>query len=124
MASRAVFLDDSEDLQKLMALLLKAKFGMECLCFSNLSQLQSRREEVMDRDLAILDINLGPNQPSGLEAYRWLKDHDFKGKVVMLTGHAVTNPLVAAALQSGVEVFEKPLKAEVLMQALELAVER
>lgn len=118
MPKRAVFLDDSVDLQKLMSLLLKAKLDIDCLCFSSLDEMQAQREEVLSRDLAILDINLGPNIPNGLDAYHWLMECRFKGKVVMLTGHARSSPLVAAALKTGLEVFEKPLKTEALLRAI------
>jgi DNA-binding response OmpR family regulator len=63
-------------------------------------------------DLAILDINLGAGSPSGLAGYRWLREHEFAGRVVFLTGHARSHPLVAEASEIGdAVVYEKPMTA-------------
>jgi hypothetical protein len=43
--------------------------------------------KVLNCTLAILDVNLGAGNPSGVDAYRWLKQERFVGRVVFLTGH-------------------------------------
>jgi FixJ family two-component response regulator len=69
-----------------------------------------RAAQVVGTDLAILDVNLGPDQPTGVEVYRWLKGQKYHGKIVFLSGHARTDPLVEEAGGiSDVDFFQKPL---------------
>jgi FixJ family two-component response regulator len=61
-------------------------------------------------DSAILDINLGPGQPSGIDAYKWLRNNGYRGRIAFLTGHAGTHPLVIEATRIGdAEIFSKPV---------------
>lgn len=64
--------------------------------------------------VAILDVNLGEGQPTGVDAYEWLRAHSFAGSVVFLTGHAPTHPAVALAVKSGARVLAKPIKIDEL----------
>ena len=107
--ARIVFLDDSEDLRELMPVLLELALGVECLCFGSLMEFEEHSEEVLRSRVAILDINLGPNVPDGVDAFNWLMDRGFQGKILFFTGHARTNPLVAQAIRNGVEILEKPV---------------
>jgi DNA-binding NtrC family response regulator len=109
-----VFLDDNEDLRQLMPIILKATLGLECLSLGSLMELQRDAEDVLRARLAILDINLGPGAPSGIDACNWLRDRGFRGKILFLTGHARSNPQVALAEQYGAEVLEKPLHPDQL----------
>jgi hypothetical protein len=70
-------------------------------------------------DLAILDVNLGGGQPSGVEAYRWLMGQSFAGRIVFLTGHARSFPDVAEAHALGVKVLEKPVPISCLLNLLD-----
>jgi DNA-binding NtrC family response regulator len=116
--ARIVFLDDSEDLRELMPFLLESMLEVECICFGHLMEFENHPEEVLQAKVAILDINLGPNAPDGVEAFNWLKRHGFQGRVLFFTGHARTNPQVALAERNGVEILEKPIHPEKLMAAL------
>jgi DNA-binding NtrC family response regulator len=116
-----VLLDDSDDLRELMPLLLESWLGVSCISFAHLMDLEQHSEEVLRAKVAILDINLGPNEPDGVEAFHWLMAHGFQGKVLFFTGHARTNPEVALAEESGVEVLEKPLQPDMLMSRIERA---
>lgn len=109
MPAKVVFLDDSEDLRLLLSILLKAKLGLDCLGLSRVQEFDSHLVEILCCEAAILDINLGLGQPSGLDAYAWLKKHEFKGKIIFLTGHANSDPDVVRASELGVELLEKPL---------------
>ena len=115
---RIAFLDDSEDLRELMPILLESTLGVECICFGNLVEFQSRSEEVLQAKVAILDINLGPNAPDGVDAFNWLMDHGFQGKILFFTGHARTNPQVELAERNGVEILEKPLHPDKLISVV------
>src|SRR5262245_41494345 len=113
--ARIVFLDDSEDLRELLPVLLESTLGVECICFGNLTDFENHSEEVLRAKVAILDINLGPNAPDGIDAFNWLMARKFQGKILFFTGHARTNPQVALAERSGVEILEKPLRPDKLI---------
>src|SRR5215831_12138573 len=113
--TRIVFLDDSEDLRDLMPVLLEPAFGVKCLCFASLLEFDNHREEILRAKVAILDINLGPDAPDGIDAFHWLRRHGFRGKVLFFTGHARTNPQLAVAETHGATILEKPLQPEKLI---------
>ncbi len=115
MPATVLFLDDNEDLRKLMPILLKTALGLDCICFGTLAEIQRREQEVLEAKLAILDINLGPFVPDGIAAFHWLKAHGFRGKVLFLTGHARNNPSVEAPEIDGAKLLEKPLRPEQLV---------
>lgn len=105
-----VFLDDDKDLRDLFADVVALLSGRDCLTVGSVAELIDQRVQALAAELAILDINLGPDAPSGLDAYHWLRQQGFGGRIVFLTGHAASHPLVAEAHQLGdVRVFEKPL---------------
>ena len=117
-SARVVFLDDSEDLRELMATLLETMVGVECSCFGSLMELEQHSDEVLHARVAILDINLGPDAPDGLDAFNWLMDHGFSGKVLFFTGHARSNPQVVMAEQRGAEILEKPIRPDRLISSV------
>lgn len=119
--ARIVFLDDSEDLRELMQALLASELGEECTCFGSLMEFENHKEEVIRARVAILDINLGPDAPDGVDAFHWLIDHGFQGKVLFFTGHARTNPQVALAERRGVAILEKPLQPDKLISFVKRA---
>jgi DNA-binding NarL/FixJ family response regulator len=68
---------------------------------------------------AILDINLGQGEPTGIDAYHWLRSRGFSGRVVFLTGHAASHPLVREARLIGdAVVLEKPTGMDHLSSAI------
>lgn len=119
--SGVVFLEDNKDLQILLTRLLKVKLNLDCLCFSHFHDLKIHAKDVLLRKVTILDINLGPNEPSGLDAYQWLKENAYQGRILFLSGHASSNPLVLAARTNGVEVLEKPLRSNHLLALVQSA---
>jgi DNA-binding NtrC family response regulator len=117
-----LFLDDDADLRRITSTLIQLKTGRTCLALATLDEVRTHREAVLASALAILDINLGEDQPSGLDAYGWLLAESYRGKVVFLTGHAKSHPLVEAAVRMGkVQVFAKPLSAEQLVELVKSA---
>jgi DNA-binding response OmpR family regulator len=108
---RVLVLDDDRDLLESFVDLLHA-FDRDCLPARTVGELRAHAAEALDCELAILDINLGKGEPSGIDAYRWLREQRFGGRIVFLTGHGQAHPLVVAARQLGdVEVLSKPLSA-------------
>lgn len=115
---RVLVLDDDEDFCGSMADVLEM-LDVRCLALRSLADLKARGAEALGCGLAILDVNLGAGQPSGLDALYWLRENVFAGRVVFLTGHASSHPAVAeASRQTGVEVLGKPLTFEHLARLL------
>src|SRR5579862_5380074 len=77
-----------------------------CAWSSDVCSSDLHREEALGSRLAILDVNLGPGCPSGLDAHSWLAAEHFSGRIVFLTGHAQSYPLVerAGALADGARI--------------------
>lgn len=87
----------------------------ECLQSASYEEMVRYGEAALACDVALLDVNLGPGVPSGIDAHRWLHERGYRGQVVFLTGHARTHPLVVAARQlPNVRVLEKPVPASLL----------
>jgi DNA-binding NtrC family response regulator len=124
MQARVVFLDDNEDLRELLPIVLESELGVECLCFGTVMEFQKHSKDVLLAKVAILDINLGPCVPDGIDAFNWLMDQGFRGKILFLTGHARTNPQVALAERKGAEVLEKPLQPHQLISIVRRALNR
>jgi FixJ family two-component response regulator len=115
-----VVLEDDEDLRTILCELLTLAGAEGCVGVGSLSALERNRVEALGCGLAILDINLGAGVPSGLDAYRWLRDNGFAGRTVFLTGHARSHPLVREALElAHVQVLSKPIESRVLLALLE-----
>jgi DNA-binding NtrC family response regulator len=112
MGIKVLFLDDNEDLRLMMSQILEKKLGVECDTYNSFEDLLSHFDDVMKSKLAILDINLGLEDVTGLDAYRWLKENNFEGKIVFLTGHDNSNALVAEARSIGAEILQKPIPTD------------
>jgi DNA-binding NtrC family response regulator len=116
--AKVVFLDDSEDLRHLLTILLKTRLGLDCLTLSRFQQMDDHLVEILCCETAILDINLGAGEPSGLEAYKWLKERGFKGQIIFLTGHANSDPEVLKVASLDVVLLEKPLDPSRLFESM------
>ena len=109
---KVVLVDDDENLLGAFAEFLELAAGVKCLAFRGFNELAARKSDVCNGEvsLAILDINLGAGEPSGIDIYRWLREEKFAGKIVFLTGHAEDHPLVRDATTIGdASVFTKPV---------------
>lgn len=120
MGTKVTLLDDSEDLRVMVGRILKTKLGVECMGVSSVHDLIEHFEEVLSSDLVILDLNLGAGD-SGLDAYKWLHEHGFKGKIFFLTGYDPSNTLVNTAQEEGVQVYQKPLETQKLISIVSSA---
>jgi FixJ family two-component response regulator len=112
-----LLLDDDDDLREALGELFMSQ-GAQCVAVGSLEDLERRGASALACEVAILDVNLGPGKPSGVDAYRWLRSHAFAGRIVFLTGHARTHPSVAEAYKLGTKVLEKPVSTDVLMSLL------
>jgi DNA-binding response OmpR family regulator len=117
MIKRVLFLDDDEDLRASVEDVLHARYETACTVFGTYEELVKAGTSVLDHDLAILDINLGPGVPSGIDAYQWLRQLGFRGRVLFLTGHARSHPEVAKARDlEDAQIAQKPMELEELDQ--------
>ncbi len=122
--SKVLLLEDDEDLRDALAELVTRLGGRGCLPLGSVAELVEHRDEALACGLAILDINLGAGQPSGLDAHAWLQAQRFAGRTAFLTAHARSHPLVArAASLAGARVYGKPITTLELRQILDGAAE-
>lgn len=109
MATVAV-VDDDLDTRVLFEKVFEVLGVTTVLTYPSVEALQADRERVLGSSLAILDVNLGRGAATGLDAFAWLQNSRYSGRIVFLTGHAKTHPLVMrAAEMPGIEVLEKPV---------------
>jgi DNA-binding NtrC family response regulator len=105
-----LFVDDSSDLCQVIELMCESLPEVECMCVTSMSEVLERAAQVLQTRLAILDVNLGPGEPSGVDIYHWLRGRNYDGKIVFLSGHVRTDSQVEEAARiSGVDFFQKPL---------------
>jgi FixJ family two-component response regulator len=118
--SELLMVDDDEDLRLAFADLVEAEYDRHVIGAGDLDELVALGPRALACGLIIIDVNLGPSRPSGVDVLAWLREHDYRGKVVFLTGHGRTSPQVEQAHHTeGVPVLSKPLGAEALMGLVE-----
>ena len=115
-----LYVEDNDDLRELVVELVTAVLKHRCVGVGSYEELVGLGDEALGCSIAILDINLGPNQPSGIAAYRWLRDKGYRGRIVFLTGHASSHPLVIEVNRIGdAEIFSKPIEPDRLQSIIE-----
>jgi CheY-like chemotaxis protein len=116
--AQILLLEDDSDLGSYFKDLLEMN-GSPAVVAESVDELVSRRNEVFECETAFLDIDLGRNRPTGVDAYKWLVQENFTGRVFFLTAHARNSPLVSDALSIGngnVEVLSKPISPQNLLK--------
>jgi FixJ family two-component response regulator len=107
-------------LRSAMTELLDIGLQRKVIAVQSLAELQTRSTEALSCGFALLDVNLGGDDAGGLDAFHWLKGQGFGGRVIFMTGHARTHPMVTRAMQAGVaQVVEKPVTGTELRHLLE-----
>jgi FixJ family two-component response regulator len=115
-----LFVEDNDDLRELFVELIPFVLERKCVGVGSYEELVALGEDALGCGVAILDINLGPNRPSGIDAYTWLRGNGYAGRIVFLTGHASNHPLVVEAQRIGdAEIFSKPIEPERLRSVVE-----
>ena len=115
-----LYVEDNDDLRELVVELVTAVLKHRCVGVGSYEELVGLGDEALGCSIAILDINLGPNRRSGIDAYTWLRDNGYPGRIVFLTGHANTHPLVVQAQRIGhAEIFSKPIGPDRLRSIVE-----
>jgi len=108
-----LFVEDNDDLRESFVELIRLVLEHRCIGARSYDEVVALGNEVLRCTAAILDINLGPGQPSGIDTYAWLRSNGYRGRIVFLTGHASTQPMVMEAARIGdAEIFSKPIDPE------------
>jgi FixJ family two-component response regulator len=119
MEARVLLLDDDPDLRGALSDFVELMFDRHCLAVGSFDELVAAEQDVLACYVALLDVNLGPGKPTGIDAYRWLVGHGFGGRLYFFTGHARVHPLLAEIEKLGaVQVLPKPLDTSRLMEVL------
>jgi DNA-binding NtrC family response regulator len=119
MKEKILALDDDPDLLDSFRDAISALTSYDVVGAESLSDLRGQRESVMPCKIAILDINLGRSSESGLDAAQWLRENGFKGRIVFLTGHANSHPLVSRAAAMSERVMQKPISLNDMLDLIE-----
>jgi FixJ family two-component response regulator len=115
-----LYVEDNDDLRELVVELVTVVLKRRCVGVGSYEELVALGKEALRCSVAILDINLGPSRRSGIDAYAWLRDHGYQGRIVFLTGHAGSHPLVVEAQRIGdAEIFSKPIEPDRLRSIVE-----
>lgn len=119
MLERVLLVDDDEDLRAAMDEVLH-RIGVQRLIeASSLRDVEDQREEALACQLALVDINLGYGEPTGVNVFEWLEHEGFTGRVVFLTGHGSQDPRVQAAAKiAGSQIASKPLTTAKLREMI------
>jgi DNA-binding NarL/FixJ family response regulator len=115
-----LYVEDNDDLREVVVELVTAVFKRQCVGVGSYEELVALGDEALGCGVAILDINLGANRRSGIDAYTWLRKQGYTGRIVFLTAHANTHPLVLEAQRIGdAEIFSKPIEPDRLWSIVE-----
>jgi DNA-binding NtrC family response regulator len=112
MLESVLLVDDDEDLRAAMEEVLHHLGVRRLIEAGSLRDVEALREEALACQLALVDINLGYGEPTGIDVFEWFKREGFAGRVVFLTGHGSQDPRVQrAANLTGSQIVSKPLSA-------------
>ena len=115
-----LYVEDNDDLRELVTELVTYVLKRRSVGVGSYEELVALGEDALRCSVAILDINLGSNRRSGLDAYAWLRANGYTGRIVFLTGHARTHPLVVEAQRIGdAQIFSKPIEPDRLRSIVE-----
>jgi ActR/RegA family two-component response regulator len=108
--------EDDIDLCDTLGLLMDS-LGAVCIKAASLEAVKNLKLENLD--VAVLDVNLGSGQPSGLDIYHYLCGEFKIFRTIFLTGHMASHPLVQEVkLLRNVKVLSKPVDIEEISRAL------
>jgi DNA-binding NtrC family response regulator len=117
--SSILLVEDFEELLELETILIESVCGRTAVPAKNLREVIAHGESALKCEFAIIDINLGAGEPSGVDVYHWLRSKGFEGHIFFLTGHAKDSPIVAEATRLGdVKVFSKPIVPDRLIRIM------
>jgi len=113
-----LLVDDDQALLDSLAMVVETMAAGVAIKARGLGDVQSQRDEAVACDSAIIDINLGLGEPTGVDVYRWLRSSGFGHKpITFLTGHAKTHPDIVEASRLGdCAVYSKPIDMDLFLK--------
>jgi FixJ family two-component response regulator len=115
-----LYVEDDEDLREVFKEVVIKVLERRCVAVASYEELVALSEEALACGVAVLDVNLGPNRRSGIDAYNWLRHMGYAGPIVFLTGHASSHPLVLKATRVGdARLLSKPIDLDDLRSVIE-----
>ena len=115
-----LYVEDDDDLRELVGEVVAAVARRRYIGVGSYEELVAMGGAALECGVAILDINLGINKRSGIDAYTWLRAGGYTGRIVFLSGHASTHPVVVEAQRAGdAEVLPKPIELDRLQSIVE-----
>ena len=116
---RACYLEDCGDLRFVFCDVVHELQGMTPVCVGSFADLVSQQEDVLNCEIVFLDIELGVGQPTGIDAYNWLMEKNYSGRIIFFTGHGKSHPEVLRASRCPqVEILKKPIELQTLISLL------
>ena len=120
MLESVLLVDDDEDLRAAMDEALHRLGVRRLIGAGSLRDVEDQREVALECQLAVVDINLGYGEPTGIDVVQWLEDQGFAGRVIFLTGHGSQDPRVQrAASLTHSRVASKPVTTAKLRDLIE-----
>ena len=117
-----LLLEDDDDLRETLAAVLEASISGRVLTARTLDEVIHQEKRALAVTCSILDVNLGPGRPTGVDAGAWLRHHGYSGRILFLTGHAGSFPqLREACRQPDTLLLEKPVPMTTLLPLVEEA---
>ncbi len=114
-----LLVDDSALLLELTRYFVESVCHRQAILAHSLREVQLQSDQALASDRAILDINLGRSEPSGLDIYHWLRSAGYTKPIYFLTGHASHADLASQGeVISDAKVLKKPLPADELIQLI------
>lgn len=112
--------DDASVRQSLMRLIRSAGWNVETFCDAR--EFLGRAVESAAPGCLVLDVNMP--EMSGPDLHDWLREQGGTLPVVFLTGHGDVPTSVQAMKNGAVDFLLKPVDGEMLLRAIEQAVQR
>jgi DNA-binding NtrC family response regulator len=109
-----LLVDDDADLLDVLGVVLD-RAHISRVSAHSLAEVEALDGRLDDLTTAILDVNLGPDEPSGVEVAAWLRARHPDARIVFMTGQAPNHPWVRAATGAEGEVLAKPIDTKRLL---------
>lgn len=107
------FLDDSEELLEVMKVFATVACERKAITCSTFDSMYDSAADILNTAVAFIDVNLGSHQPSGVEAYRWLRSQGYNKPIFFLTGHGKFSEEAKGASEfEEVHILQKPIAAQ------------
>ncbi len=118
---RVLIVDDDVDLCALFKIMVNSLGDAECQSASSLNDvIRLLGARSAPYDLVVLDMNLGPGKPNGIDVLHWIKSNRPCRKIVFMTGHAGSYLAMSdiAHLQD-IPILSKPVPSDKLVHLIE-----